>query len=122
AGAPNTSLPLNTFQPANAGDYSVTVANAAGSTVAFTRVNLRSAPIVVRPPQDVAVAFGGHAFFNVVAGGTPPLSYQWLFNDEVLIGLTNSSLRITGIFEDNEGLYRVVITHVFVALTRSPAL
>jgi hypothetical protein len=120
--ATNASLSLVNFQGTNAGVYSVTVANAAGAASASTRIDLRSAPIINRDPQDVATAAGGTAFFSVVASGTSPLFYQWQRNGTDLPGATNAFLIVQNVQPVNEGQYRVAITNAFGSTTSAVAV
>ena len=69
---------------------------------------------------------GSTATLNVVASGTPPLSYQWDFNSSPIAGATGSTLQIHGITYSNAGLYTVIVSdpcgsvtdYVRVAVTR----
>src|SRR5207302_126412 len=58
--------------------------------------------------------------FSAVAGGTPPLNYQWAFNGTNLTGATNTSLYLTGIQTFQAGNYSVQVTNSF-GLTNSAA-
>lgn len=120
-GAISASLNLNNFQAANAGVYSVLVINGAGATSSSVRVHLRSVPIISRQPQSLDAAFGGSAVFSAVAGGTPPLSYQWRKNNVELGGATGPALMLNNLQDSDAANYRVVITNVFGSITSSPA-
>ncbi|HZQ46260.1 MAG TPA: immunoglobulin domain-containing protein, partial [Verrucomicrobiae bacterium] len=51
------------------------------------------------------------ATFNVNAGGTPPFSYQWQFNNTPIAGATNSTLQLHSIGFSAGGLYSVIISN-----------
>ena len=60
--------------------------------------------------------------FNVVAQGTAPLGYQWLFNaTNQLSGATNSSLTLTSVTIADAGNYSVLVTNGFGSALSSPA-
>ncbi|MEO7724833.1 MAG: alkaline phosphatase D family protein, partial [Chthoniobacterales bacterium] len=48
-------------------------------------------PIITKQPTNASVKAGETAWFNVKAGGTPPLNYQWKKNDVEITGATSSS-------------------------------
>ncbi|MFO1476824.1 MAG: immunoglobulin domain-containing protein [Verrucomicrobiota bacterium] len=69
-------------------------------------------PSITSQPQDVAVYTGQPAAFSVLAGGTPPLTYQWYFNTNTpLEGETNASLTLSSAQLTNAGSYSVSITN-----------
>jgi ligand-binding sensor domain-containing protein len=72
--------------------------------------NLIAGPEITQQPTGQIVAIGGEARFTVVAIGVEPLSYQWTRNDLLLVGATQSFLRITNAQPEAAGNYTVVIT------------
>ncbi len=55
-------------------------------------------------------AFSGHEVtLQVVASGTPPLSYQWQHGDADLPGMTNATLTLPAVQLSDSGTYRVVV-------------
>ena len=88
-------------------------ADGAGETAAY----------VVTPPADQVAALGGSVTFSVVAGGTPPLAYQWRFNGTDLSGATNASLVLTNVQPTDNGVYTVAVSNAFgVALSAEARL
>ena len=82
-----------------------------------------SPPVITNQPVNVTNVAGGGAAFAVVAGGTPPLDYQWLFDaTNSLANETNTSLSITNIRAAQAGSYSVVITNAAGSVTSTPAL
>ncbi len=48
-------------------------------------------PFLTQQPQSQSVPAGTNVTFSVVAGGTPPLAYQWRKDGDAIGGATNSS-------------------------------
>ena len=72
-----------------------------------------SAPSFVTQPMSVSVLPGTTATFSCVAGGTPPLSYQWYVNQSPIAGETNSALVLDNIGYGQSGnVYSVAVTNV----------
>ena len=69
------------------------------------------APMITQQPQDLTVRAGTNAVFTVIAEGTPPLTYQWLFNGAAIPGSRQSSLILTNVQTMNAGDYRVMISN-----------
>ncbi|MEO7300301.1 MAG: immunoglobulin domain-containing protein [Verrucomicrobiota bacterium] len=121
-GATNSSLTLSNVQPANAGNYSVVVANSAGSTTsANASLTVNVPPSITAQPQNQAVNAGTTATFNVTATGTTPLGFQWQKNSNNLANATNSSLVLTGVQTSDAGNYRVIVSSPFGSVTSSNA-
>jgi hypothetical protein len=69
-------------------------------------------PVVIRTqPANASGYVGATVTFAVVAGGTPPLSYQWQFGGGPLAGATNANLELKSIREADGGEYTVVISN-----------
>jgi hypothetical protein len=75
------------------------------------------APVIVAQPQDQSVVAGSTVALTAVAGGTPPLSYQWTFNGADLPGATGSTLVLTNVRTEQSGGYAVVISNPAGAVT-----
>jgi hypothetical protein len=114
-GATDISLTLTNVQPGSAGRYSVVVSNlygwAASSNATLTVVT--NPPTIVLHPTNAVVQVGGIATFNVTATGSPPLGYQWRFNDTNLLGATDASLRLTNVQPRSAGRYSVVVSNPY---------
>ena len=124
AGATNTSLTLTNVQTTNAGNYSVVVANVAGSVTSSNAVlTMNGPPVITQQPVNVTTNMGSTATFIVIATGTPNPNYQWRFNTtNILAGATNSSLSLTNVQTTNAGSYSVVVTNVSGSVTSSNAV
>jgi hypothetical protein len=123
-GATGTNLTLSNVQPTNAGDYTVVLANAAGSaTSSVATLTVVLPPAVVTPPASLTGSAGSTATFTVTVTGTAPLSYQWL-QDLVpladggnISGAAAAILTLTGVSQTNAGDYTVLITNMVGSVT-----
>ena len=81
-----------------------------------------AAPNITNQPSPVAVIVSDNATFNVTAGGTAPLAYQWRLNTTTnILDATNSSLTITNAQATDAGNYSVIVTNPFGSVTSAPA-
>jgi len=67
------------------------------------------APVITAQPDDVTVAAGQSAAFDVTATGTGPLAYQWWFNNALVSGGTGPTLVLSTVQPSDAGEYRVVV-------------
>jgi hypothetical protein len=79
-------------------------------------------PTLATPPGNLSVVAGSNATLTVMASGTAPLSYQWRFNGANLAGATASSFTRANAQFAHSGLYQVVVSNAFGAITSSTAL
>ena len=114
ADATNQTLVINPVSSAHAGQYSVVVSNAFGhatSPPATLVIETPQAPVIVLQPSGDTVANGGFFAFNVSAIGTPPLSYQWFYNDTPITDATNRQLVLNPVLESQAGSYAVQVSN-----------
>jgi plastocyanin len=120
-GANAASLTLNAVTVADAGSYTVTVTNSAGSVTsdaAVLTVNAGgAAPVITTQPASQTVVAGQPVTFNVVATGTPPLSYQWKKGAANLPGANAASLTLNAVTTADAGSYTVVVTNTAGSVT-----
>lgn len=123
AGGTNATLTLTNLQSADAGSYSVRVANSGGAvTSAVAVLTVLSPPLITGQPADQSAAVSNDATFTVTATGTAPLAYQWYFNTNTLLaGGTNTQFTVVSAQTNDAGTYTVVVTNAFGAVTSSPA-
>ena len=126
SGATASALHLIAIQPPDAGGYSVVISNLAGSVtsvLAQLSVNAGPPPVsITTQPSDQTIQVGDAASFNVVASGTPPLSYQWFFNNTTPITqATNATLNLLAPALADMGFYSVRVANSFSAVTSSVA-
>jgi hypothetical protein len=77
---------------------------------------------ITNQPQDLAVVVGQSATFTVLASGTPPLSYQWRFNNLDIVGATGTDYSMANAQPTNAGSYTVVVTNIAAAVTSTVAV
>jgi hypothetical protein len=125
SGATNASFALTNVQLADAGDYSVVVANVASSVTsanATVSVSLApAAPTVIGQPQNVVVNLGQAATFSVSASGVPTPTYQWQKGTTNITGATTASYTIAAVAAGDAGSYRVVVTNTQGTATSTAA-
>jgi hypothetical protein len=122
AAATKPSLVVPSAQATNAGLYSVLITNVAGSVLssnAHLIVNL--APTILAQPQSLVVNQGDTAMLTVVATGTPPVYYQWVFNGGTLAGATQSALIYSNAQPNVSGVYSVIVSNLVSTVTSSNA-
>ncbi len=121
AGATNNPITIPNAQAVNEGLYSVIVSNAAGTaTSSNASLTLGTLPfLTVAPPASQTNFVGESTNFTVTAGGTAPLFYQWLFNGTALASQTNATLNLTNLQLTNGGVYSIIVSNQFGAVTNS---
>ena len=123
-GATNPVLQLTNVQLTQAGSYVVVVSNLYGSVMSSPAILtvLGVAPTIVTQPPNRVAWIGFTADFPVGVVGSPPLVYQWFFDDTNLLAeATGSTLQLTGLQSGQAGTYTVVITNTYGAVTSAPA-
>lgn len=78
-------------------------------------------PVFLQQPQDQAISIGHSALFRARVSGTPPLTYQWMFNGEPLIGATTRLLYINNVTEFDAGAYTLRVSSPAATVTSDPA-
>lgn len=79
-----------------------------------------TAPYVYVPPGNTVARVGDNPTLTVAAGGTAPISYQWICNGTNLPGATNYSLTITNIQTSQAGTYQVLMSNTVGTNLTSP--
>jgi hypothetical protein len=72
---------------------------------------------IIQPPVSTNVDAGSTAEFDVVASGTPIVSYQWQFNGTNLPDANSDSLIISNVGLANYGTYSVTVSNAYGAQT-----
>jgi len=78
-------------------------------------------PYFTSQPQSLSVAQGSNAVFNVIAGGSTTLAYQWRQNGTNIPGATSSSYTRVSAQPVHAGNYSVVVTNAYGSVTSSVA-
>lgn len=129
-GATGADLTIYNAQADDAGFYSVTATNPAGSNASFT-VELfvggppappsptnpsptapTQAPTITTQPQDQTVAVGLVATFWAGASDSGPTTYQWYFDGAPIAGATSPILTIPDAQSADGGSYTVSVSNV----------
>jgi hypothetical protein len=79
-------------------------------------------PAITSQPLSQVAPVGTVATFNVVAMGSPPLSYQWRFNGTNVVGATNMTLTLTNVQFSQAGNYAVLVTNLYGSVLSSNAV
>jgi pectate lyase len=125
SGATSASYTISSAQTNNAGSYTVTVSNSAGSvTSSAATLTVNTAPVaptILAQPVSQTVTAGSSVTFTVVVSGTAPISYQWKFNGANISGATSSSYTIASAQTNNAGSYTVTVSNSAGSVTSSAA-
>lgn len=80
-------------------------------------------PVINQDPKSQEVGAGTYVSLNVVADGTPPLTYQWEKSDVAISGATNSTLAFASFQSTNAGTYRARVSNAAgTAISREAVL
>jgi alpha-tubulin suppressor-like RCC1 family protein len=114
-GATGTSLSLSNVQMADAGNYTVVVANAFGATTsAVSALTVTGTPpTLMAQPVSQQAAVGATVSFSVSALGAQPFTYQWRFYGSNIAGATGTSLTFSNVQMSNDGPYSVTVSNAF---------
>ena len=122
AGATSATLTLNNVQPANAGNYTVVVANPFGSVTSATAVLMVGLPpAITAQPASGTNTVGSTATFSVTATGSATLRYQWQKNGVNITDATNATLTLNNVQTSSAGTYSVAVTNAYGTVTSANA-
>ena len=68
-------------------------------------------PAILVQPQGQRAPVGGNASLNVLASGTPTLSYQWYHSGQALPNGTDSTLALANLQLSDAGTYSVIVNN-----------
>jgi hypothetical protein len=109
-GATGPTLLLDVVSISDAGDYKVTVANAAGQVESdVVKVEVIQPAQIVAQPENASVVIGRNAMFIVVVEGAEPIEYFWLHDGKWVEGGTESTLRLANVKVEDNGAYNVLV-------------
>lgn len=136
AGATASSYFIAIAQTTDAGAYTNTVSNSAGSvtsnpaTLAVgagsagtggTATTPAAVPQIITQPSSQAVAAGSSATFGPVVSGSGPFTYQWYRNGAQIAGATASTYTVASPQPANAADYTVAITNAAGSVSSSDA-
>jgi hypothetical protein len=124
SGATSATYSVASAGAGDAGTYTVTISNSAGSvtsSAATVTVSSEVAPSLVTLPASQSVAAGASATFSVVASGSPTLTYQWAKGANAISGATSASYTLSNVQTSNNGTYTVTVSNPYGSIT-SPAV
>jgi hypothetical protein len=81
-----------------------------------------AAPTFVLQPADLTVLRGANLELKALARGTPPLSYQWLWNGTPLAEATSPDLVLSNLQPARSGAYQVTVRNNYGSITSRVAL
>lgn len=122
-GATNPVVSIANIQAANEGIYRVVVTNLGGATtsgVVSVRVS-PAPPSILTNPAPLTLPASSNAIFAVTAAGSQPISYQWLFNGNVIGGANLAQYSLAGIQSSNSGNYQVLVANSVGSVTSQVA-
>jgi hypothetical protein len=92
-------------------NWSVGVRVELSGTATVCATNQCLAPFIAQAPLSLIRPAGSYATFNVSAGGTPALTYQWYFNSTAIAGATAPTLTVGPVNLSHAGLYSVLVSN-----------
>jgi pectin methylesterase-like acyl-CoA thioesterase len=123
AGASSPSFTIDKVAVSDAGNYTVTITNSAGSATSTAAVlTVNSPPVIVTQPVGATVAAGQNVTFTVAATGSPSPTYQWQKNGVNIAGANAASLSINGVTLADTGTYTVRIVNSIGAVSSAAAV
>jgi hypothetical protein len=120
-GATDSSYTVTGAQTNNSGNYDVIVSNLVSSLTSI----VAQVSVVYYPPTITCQPVGGNLLvgnsysLNAPAGGTAPLSWQWLKNGAPIPGANSDSYVFGAAQLTDAGLYDVVVTNLVGSVTSS---
>lgn len=123
AGGTNASYSIPAVAAGDAGNYTVTATNSAGSiTSDAALLFVATPPAITSQPQSQTALVGGTATFSASASGSPTPTYQWQKDGVDILGATGASLTISPITLADAGSYTVTANNVADSALSNPAV
>lgn len=123
AGATSATLTIASAAVGDAGMYSVTVSNSAGSaTSAEVALVVNQVPAIGSQPSGLTVLVGHSASLAVSATGSPAPSYQWKKNGSPIAGATSTTYAVSSAALSDAGTYTVVVSNSVGTATSDSAI
>lgn len=117
SGANTPNLTIRQVFGADEGNYAVALTDATGMvTSAVASLTIRDPAIVSQPGRQEVIS-GGSVRLSVISRGTPPLTYRWRKDGELLPVATSATLEIANADALDSGSYDVVVSSPCGAVT-----
>lgn len=111
AGATASTLNLSNVQQVNAGSYSCTISNQAGSALSSTAtLMVGDATIITSQPTNQILNACGTLTLSVGVAGAATPTFQWFHNATAISGATSSIYSVPGVTRSDAGTYFVQVT------------
>jgi len=120
-GADQPLLDLGAVGELDAGSYTIVVTNGCGSASTSIVLTVELPPAIIEDPQDLLACLGETVTLQVVASGSEPLSYQWLFGGVALPGADGATLALPAVDAADGGEYSVVVANACGSTTSAAA-
>lgn len=105
------------------GNYRVVVRNSEGAATSnWARVSLLTpqAPRFTSSPQSRTALLGEALQFRATTSGTPPLTYRWFHNEQLLSESAPRSLSIPSFHPTNSGRYHLTVSNALGSAVSEP--
>jgi hypothetical protein len=121
-GYTNLSMIITNATSTDSGNYDLVVTNDSGSvTSEVTLLTVQAPPSILSNLVSQSVVFGQAVTLGVAVTGSQPMTFQWLFNSNVLASATNMSFTLTNVQPSKAGNYWVVVSNAFGVVTSQVA-
>jgi uncharacterized delta-60 repeat protein len=117
SGARSPMLTLSNVAGADAANYSLVVSNMFGGLSNLLASLSVIDPFITSQPLAQTISLWQPVNFGVVAGGTPPFSYQWRKNGNSLATQTNNHLFFAAVQCSDAGNYDVIVSNANGSIT-----
>jgi hypothetical protein len=121
-GATSATLTISAVSSGDAGSYDCVVTNTCGSmTSAAATLNVQDSVTISTQPTAISTCQNAPAAFTVVAGGAPPIAYQWRKDTSPIEGATSNTYSITAAASGDAGSYDCVVSNPCGSVTSDAA-
>ena len=119
-GAIGAVYPMYQISVSDSGAYYCIATNSCGTAQsANMQITVNSGPSIVYQSADSSRCEGETMTFKVVAAGTPPLAYQWYFNQNQIVGADSSVYHIDTLASSDNGYYYAEISNMCSSVSSS---
>jgi len=121
-GATGQVLTFDPLKSSENGDYHIRVSNSAGSVTSQKAKLLVVVPLrITSQPQNIIVTEADNTRLQVMASGSPPITYQWKKDGQNIPGANSESLVLNSVKPSEGGLYSVTVKNPNNSVTSQQA-